>query len=83
MSTAPEVIVARQCGLRCFGLSIVTNCCILDEDEDSSDETIDELADSGASSCISHAEVLDAGQKRTADIQRLMESLLVEIGSTL
>jgi purine-nucleoside phosphorylase len=33
MSTAPEVIVARQCGLLCFGLSLIANICILDDDD--------------------------------------------------
>jgi purine-nucleoside phosphorylase len=30
MSTIPEVIVARHCGLRVFGMSVVTNKCNTD-----------------------------------------------------
>ena len=37
MSTCPEVIVARHCGIRVFAFSLITNECVLEED---SDETL-------------------------------------------
>ena len=30
MSTCHEVTVARQCGIRCFGFSLITNCASVD-----------------------------------------------------
>jgi len=35
MSAAPEVIVARQCGIRCFSLALVTNVCVMRDDDTS------------------------------------------------
>jgi purine-nucleoside phosphorylase len=32
MSTCHEVTVARQCGIRCFGFSLITNCASIDSD---------------------------------------------------
>ena len=37
MSTCPEVIVARHCGIRVFAFSLITNECDLEEN---SDETL-------------------------------------------
>ena len=48
MSTVPEVIVASHMGIKCLGLSLITNECIMDYD-------VDEVPN--------HAEVLEAGKK--------------------
>lgn len=45
MSTCHEVTVARQCGMRVFGFSLITNCSSLDADNPIA---------------ISHEEVLEA-----------------------
>ena len=37
MSTCPEVVVARHCGIRVFAFSLITNECVLEED---SNETL-------------------------------------------
>jgi hypothetical protein len=34
MSTIPEVLVARHCGISVFAFSLITNECILEEDAD-------------------------------------------------
>ena len=34
MSTCPEVIAARHCGIRVFAFSLITNECVLEEDSD-------------------------------------------------
>ena len=34
MITIPEVLVANHCGIRVFAFSLITNECIIDENED-------------------------------------------------
>ena len=64
MSTVPEVMVARHCGIRVFGVSVVTNCCVMELDSDQE---------------ISHEEVLTMGEKRSADVQRLISQFVGKI----
>ena len=33
MSTIPEVLVASHCGIRVFAFSLVTNECVIEEEE--------------------------------------------------
>ncbi|XP_064193474.1 purine nucleoside phosphorylase 6 [Anguilla rostrata] len=64
MSTVPEVIVARHCGLRVFGLSLITNKAVMDY---SSEQR------------ASHEEVLETTRRRALALQGLVSSLLAKI----
>jgi purine-nucleoside phosphorylase len=64
MSTVPEVMVGRHCGMRCLGISLVTNMAI------DSYESVD---------YPDHAETLKAGDNRAADLKRLFAALVAEI----
>jgi purine-nucleoside phosphorylase len=44
MSTVPEVIVARHAGMRCLGLSVVTDMCLPDALEEADVATIIRVA---------------------------------------
>ncbi|KAI0237864.1 Purine nucleoside phosphorylase, partial [Lamellibrachia satsuma] len=61
MSTVPEVLVARHCGIRVFGVSLVTNRCVMELDSDEE---------------VNHEEVLLMGEKGTANMQRLILKLV-------
>lgn len=61
MSTCPEVIVARHCGIRVFAFSLITNECALVED---SDET------------LNHEEVVQAGKDQEHTLQEFVASVI-------
>ena len=63
MSTVPEVMTARHCGMRCFAMTLVTNMCVTDYESS-------QVADSD--------EVLEVGSMRSKDCQKLI-SRLVEL----
>ncbi|MBO6234412.1 MAG: purine-nucleoside phosphorylase [Prevotella sp.] len=46
MSTVPEVIVARHCGIKVFGVSVITNMGISDEAEIATHEEVQEVGNS-------------------------------------
>lgn len=62
MSTVPEVIVARHCGLRVLGMSLVTNKAVMDYNTEA---------------IASHEEVLQAGKDSAKFLEKLV-SLLVQ-----
>jgi len=76
MSTVPEMIVARHCGIRVLALSLVTNKAVLDPGprgddmrlEDVSGEQLNEVIGKGKAN---HQEVIEAGKQAAKDLQVL------------
>ena len=64
MSIAPEVILARHCGLRVFAMSLVTNKCIMDYDTNQK---------------TNHEEVLETGRMRGELLEKMMVRFIEEI----
>ena len=86
MSSPPEVIVARQCSMRCFSLGLVTNVCIA-KDDNTSKDAVDldnslEVA-SGADKGPNHEEVLNAGLCQAENIQLFFRGFVTEIGKSV
>lgn len=57
MSTVHEVIAAIHCGMKCLGISLITNAAIMSYDDDND---------------VCHNEVLEVGKKRSKDIETLV-----------
>nr|ACO10714.1 Purine nucleoside phosphorylase [Caligus rogercresseyi] len=64
MSTVHENIVARQCGMRVFSLSLITNKCALNQESEEA---------------AGHAEVIEVGKLWEKDLQTFMIGLLTEM----
>lgn len=61
MSTAPEIMVAHHCGIKCLGISMITNICPLDYEDN-------EIAN--------HEEVIEIANLRAQDMVKLVQHLI-------
>ena len=64
MSTVPEVLVANHCGMEVCGISLITNKCVMDYD---------------STQVANHEEVLETGEKRAKDMQKLISMIIGEL----
>jgi len=75
MSTVPEVIVARHCGLRVLALSLITNAGVGDKPPSALHPNPVALDDGMAS----HAEVLQAADEASKDVERIIEATINQL----
>ncbi|OAD67539.1 hypothetical protein PHYBLDRAFT_136873 [Phycomyces blakesleeanus NRRL 1555(-)] len=81
MSTVPEAIVARHCGIKVLGISLVTNAVVVARGKDAKKEVLVELGLSTEEDTeidiegykANHEEVLETSALRAVDLQKLVK----------
>ncbi|ODQ81625.1 hypothetical protein BABINDRAFT_159892 [Babjeviella inositovora NRRL Y-12698] len=75
MSTVPEVIIARHCGMRVLAMSLITNAGVADPPASALDENPTPL-DAGMAN---HLEVLDEADRAAKDVQLIFEATINQL----
>ncbi|KAJ6186352.1 hypothetical protein N7519_007653 [Penicillium mononematosum] len=84
MSTVPEIVTARHCGLRVLAFSLVTNKAVLSPVPRGDDDLLQNKAAGELSALLEegmagHEEVLEAGRAAAIDMQKLVVETLVDV----
>jgi len=84
MSTVPEIIVARHCGIRVLAMSLVTNSSVLEPGPRGDSLLVAEMGEEGLNDALeagaaSHEEVLETGVAAAKDLQGLVRQFIDDI----
>jgi len=84
MSTVPEIIAARHCGIRILAMSLVTNSAVLEPGPRGDSLLVAEIDEEELKSALgagaaNHEEVLEAGAAAAKDLQGLVRQFIDDI----